>query len=177
MLGILGDLDILLIAKYMGIELLIGAMVGVIFKQIMKMRANGISDSQVISARDYTSTYFGNDFPKHAFEVFRLPPDFVIVQSKNDAVISEEYFSVFGSATKATYKNGKYQGHGYSAFSSPVYLCTVVLPILVGFFPSLLPFVGKIFEPCLFSGLAWSVMTFVLPALFLIFNQTSGSQE
>lgn len=177
MLGILGDLNILLIAKYMGIELLIGAMVGVIFKQIMKMRANGISDSQAISARDYTSTYFGNDFPKHAFEVFRLPPDFVIVQSKNDAVISEEYFSVFGSATKATYKNGKYQGHGYSAFSSPVYLCTVVLPILVGFSPSLLPFVGKIFEPCLFSGLAWSVMTFVLPALFPIFNQTSGSQE
>lgn len=177
MLGILGDLDILLIAKYMGIELLIGTMVGFIFKQIMKMRANGISNSQIISARDYMSTYFGNDFPKHAFEVFRLPPDFVIVQSENDAVISEEYFSFFGSATKATYKNGEYQGHGYSAFSSPVYLCTVVFPILVGFFPSLLPFVGKIFEPFLFSGLAWSLMTFLLPALFSIFNQTSTSQE
>lgn len=161
----------------MGIELLIGAMVGFIFKQIMKMRANGISGSQVISVHDYTSSYFGNTFPRHAFEVFRLSPDFVIVQSEHDEVISEQYFSLLGSATKASYTNGEYQGHGYSAFSSPVYLCTVVFPILVGFFPSLLPFVGKIFEPFLFSGLAWSLMTFLLPALFSIFNQTSTSQE
>jgi|GEM_PF-2702249 len=160
----------------MGFELLLGAIIGFILTQVIRIRASRISNVQVIPARRYDSSYFGRSFPKHGFDAFCLPPEFVVVQSEDNEIFSEEFYTLLGSSTKATYENGRYNGHGYSALRSPVYLCTVVIPILVGFFPAILPFIGQLFEPLLFSGMAWMFITFWIQPLFLIFNQSANDQ-
>jgi hypothetical protein len=173
----LQDFNTVVILKYIIVDLLIGIAVGFILKQAIKINANRTSNLQVISAKDYTSSYFGKNFPKHAFDIFQLSPEFVVLQSANDQVISEDFYTFLGSSTKAQYENEEYRGHGYSALSSPVYLCTVVLPIAIGFFPALLPFVGKAFSPLLYSGMGWMFLEFLAQPLFGMLAQTSSNQE
>lgn len=176
-LGLFRDFDIALIAKYMTVELLIGAVIGLISKQVAKSNASSASDLHVVPARDYTSSYFGRNFPRHAFDTFRLPPEFVIVQSANGEILGEEFFTFLGSSTKARYENGEYKGHSFSALTSSMYFCTVVIPIVAGFFPALtLPF-GKAFIPLLFSGVTWLFIGVLIQTLTTVISQVSIDSE
>lgn len=171
------SLDFILIGKCMAVELFLGVFAGIIVKFAAKFNASRANDVQVFRATDYSSRHFGRNFPRGAFDPFKLPPEFVIVQYDSDEVISENFFPLLGDSTKAEYQNGEYRGHGFSALSSPVYLTTVVIPIVLGFFPALLPFINKIGSPLLFSGLAWMFITFWMPMLFPFQgNQTSNPE-
>ena len=173
-LGIFRDFDLVVISKCMIVELAIGIVVGFILKQVAKIGANRTSDLQVISSSEYISRHFAKNFPRHAFDIFQLPPEFVIVQSVNDRVISEDFYTSLGSSTKVLYDNEEYRGYGYSALTAPVYLCTVVIPIVVGFFPALLPFIGKTFSPLLYSGMTWRFLSFLIQPLFGLLIQSSN---
>jgi hypothetical protein len=157
--GILKDFDPGLVSKYMLWEFLIGATIGFILSRFLQFKARQASNLTVTSPKEYLSLHFGRQLPRHTFDPLPLPPVFIIVESANDQVISERFFSLAGSSTKATYNNGEYQGHGYAAWESPVYCCTVVFPCLVGFLLALLPFVGNFFTPLFYSGLAWMMVT------------------
>jgi hypothetical protein len=143
------------------LELAIGIVVGFILKQVAKVGANRTSNLQVISSNEYTSSHFANNFPKHSFDIFQLPPKFVIVQSVNDRLVSEDFYTSLGSSTKVLYENEEYRGYVYSTLTAPVYLCTVVISIVIGFFPALLPFIGKTFCPRLYSGMTWMFLSFL----------------
>ena len=176
-LGIFRDFDLALISKCMIVELAIGIVVGFILKQVAKISANRTSNLQVIPSNEYTSPHFAKNFPRHAFDIFQLPPEFVIVQSVSDQLISEDFYTSLGSSTKVRYENEEYRGYGYSALTAPVYLCTVVIPIVVGFFPALLPFIGKTFSPLLYSGMTWMFLSFLIQPLLGLLIQSPNSQE
>lgn len=176
--NIFDDLDFLLVGKYMVAELLIGAIAGIIFKQVAKLNANRSSNTQVFQATDYSSRYFGKNFPTDDFDVFRLPPEFIVVQYGNDEVISENFFTFLGNSTKAEYQNGQYRGNSSSALSSPTYLTTIVIPVLLGFFSAVLPFADNVNSSLFLSGLIWLFITFyITPILFnLRRNETSNTE-
>jgi hypothetical protein len=133
-LGIFRDFDLALISKCMIVELAIGVVVGFTLKQVAKISANRTSNLQVISSNEYTSPHFAKSFPRHAFDIFQLPPEFVIVQSVNDRLISEDFYTSLGSSTKVFYENEEYRGYGYSALTTWLSLygsypnCCWVLP-------------------------------------------------
>jgi hypothetical protein len=171
------SLDFILIGKCMAVELFLGVFAGIIVKFAAKFNASRTNSVQAFRATDYSSRHFGRNFPRGAFDLFKLPPEFVVVQYDSNEVISEKFFTFLGDSTKAEYQNGEYRGHGFSALSSPIYLTTVVIPIVLGFFPSLLPFVNKIGSPLLFSGLAWMFITFWIPILFSFQGNETANPE
>jgi hypothetical protein len=166
-LGILKDLNWALISQYMVIELVIGAIAGLIFKQVKKISASRNPNLQVISSKDYTSQHFAKNFPRHSFDIFRLPPEFVIVQSEDEQLISEDFYTFLGSSVQVFYENGAYKEGSCSALKAPVYIFTVMLPIFIGFFPTVLslPFIGKTGNLMLYSGAIWAVLLFYIQPL------------
>jgi uncharacterized protein (DUF433 family) len=170
------SLDFILIGKWMAVELFLGVFAGIIVKFAAKFNASHSNSVQVFRATDYSSRYFGRNFPRGAFDPFKLPPEFIVVQYDSNEVISENFLTFLGDSTKAEYQNGEYRGHGFSALSSPVYLTTVVIPIVLGFFPALLPFINKIVSPLLFSGLAWMFIT-LMPMLFPFQGNETSNPE
>jgi hypothetical protein len=167
-----GKLLMYSVLLYMVGELLLGGCVGLVVKYVARFGATQSSDTRVFVAKDYSSTYFGKNFPRAAFDPFQFPREFIIVQYVNDEVVSEEFFTFLGDSTKAIYQNGQYRGHGYSVLSSPVYFFTVLIPIMLGFFTAFLPFVGEVGMPLLISGLIWMFLTF-LPMLLFTFGDRS----
>ncbi|MDY6940660.1 MAG: hypothetical protein SWY16_23750 [Cyanobacteriota bacterium] len=175
--NIFNSFDFALIGKYLIAELLIGICIGVAIKYIAQFKANQADNTQIFSAKDYSSIYFGTNFPRGEFDPFKLPPEFVIVRYSNDRVICEEFFTFLGDSTKATYENGQCQGYEFSVASSPIYLCTVVIPIVLGFFPSILSFYETVGIPLLISGLFWMFVTFFIPILFILLKQERANPE
>jgi hypothetical protein len=169
-LGIFRDFDMASISKYMGMEFLIGAVIGLVIKQLTMVNSRSSSDLQVISGKEYTATYPDRNLVKHPFDIFLLNPEFVILKTEGGTVTKEEFYTFFGASMKISYENGNKQYDG-SALTSPIYLCTVLIPIVAGFFPSLLPFVGQYFSPLLYSGLVWMFLTFLLQPLTGMLNR------
>jgi hypothetical protein len=175
-LGMFGDFDIASISKYMGIEFIIGAVIGLVIKQLTIVNSRNTSDLQVISGKEYTAAYPDRNLLRHPFDIFLLTSEFVILKTEHGTITKEEFYTFFGASMKISYENGskKYDG---SALTSPIYLCTVLIPIVVGFFPSLLPFVGQYFSPLLYSGLLWMFLTFLLQPLTGMLNRVVDSPE
>jgi hypothetical protein len=92
-------------------------------------------------------------------------------------VISEELFTFLGASSKFVYENGVFKGGEFSILIYPVYLFTVIVPILVGFFPSLLPFVGKFFSPLFYSGISWLFLTFLVQTIIGSLKQALSNPE
>lgn len=155
-----------LIGQYMFVEFIIGVVVGTIFKFIAKFNANRADNFQVFPATDYSSIQFGENFPRAEFDPLKLPPEFVIVQYDSDTVICEDFFTFLGSSLKVEYQNGQYLEAGQSALSSPVYLFTVVVPAILGFYSMFFPFVSQVGSLLLVSGLAWMFITFWIPMIW-----------
>jgi hypothetical protein len=170
------SIDLILIGKYMAAELLIGIIVGITVKYVAKFNASRASDIQVFPATEYSSRHFGKNFPRGAFDFFKLPPEFVLVQYADNEVVCENFFTFLGDSTKAEYRDGQYRGHGFSALSSPIYLFTVVIPIVLGFFPALLPLINKIGGSLLMSGLIWMFMTFWMPMIIRFSNNEANPE-
>ncbi|WP_310485165.1 hypothetical protein [Chamaesiphon sp. VAR_48_metabat_403] len=171
------DFDLLLIAKFAIGELLIGIISGIIFKLVIKFNADRDSNCQIFESKAYSSIEFGKFAPRHFGDAFLFSPEFVIVRSSNGEVISEKFLTFLGASSKFVYENGISKGGDFLIFTYPVYLSTVILPIIVGFFPSLLPFIGKFFSPLLYSGIAWLFLTFLLQALIGLLRQTLSNLE
>jgi hypothetical protein len=99
------------------------------------------------------------------------------VKSSNGEVVSEKFFTFLGASSKFVYENGIYKGRKFSILIYPVYLFTVILPIVIGFFPSLLPFIGKFFTPLFYSGIVWLFLTFLMQTLIGSLKQALNNQE
>ncbi len=175
-LGMFRDFDIDSISKYMGGEFIIGAVTGLVIKRLTIFNSRNASDLQLISAKEYTARYPDRNLLKHPFDLFLLTPEFVILRMENETIAQEGFYTFFGASMKISYENGskKYDG---SALTSPIYLCTVLVPIVIGFFPSLLPFVGKYFSPLLYSGLVWMFLTFLLQPFTGMLNHVVSNPE
>ena len=171
------DFNLLLIAKFAIGELLIGIIAGIIFKLVMKFNANQDSNCQIFEPKTYNSIRFGKFTPRHFGDALLLSPEFIVVKSLNGQVISEEFFTFLGASSKFVYENGIYQGGEFSFLIYPVYLFTVIIPIVVGFFPSLLPFVGKLFSPLLYSGIVWLFSTFLIQTIVGSLKQALSNPE
>lgn len=173
----LASLDLLLIGKLMGAELLAGAAIGLIFKLFVKIRADGDRNLQTFSAADYSSPHFGTELPKNAFDAFSLSPEFVIVKTSDSNLLSERYVGFFGSYSQATYENGKYRDHEYSALTSPMYLCVVFIPIVVGFFSLFLSMSNDITNALFCSGVVWMFVTTVMINIGAVISTDQRSDE
>jgi hypothetical protein len=175
-LGIFRGFDIDSISKYMGIEFFIGAVLGFMIKKLAITNFRNISNYQIISAKDYVDRYPDRSLLKHPFDIFLLTPEFIGLRMENETITREDFYTFFGASMKITYENGskKYDG---SALTSPIYLCTVLIPIVVGFFPSLLPLIGKYFSPLLYSGLVWMFLTFLLQPFTGMLNRFVSNPE
>jgi hypothetical protein len=171
------DVDLLLIAKFAIGELLIGIISGIIFKLVMKYNADRDRNCQVFEPKAYRSILLGENSPRHFGDAFLLSPEFVIVKSSNGEVISEEFFTFLGASSKFVYEHGIYKCDDFLTFTYPVYLFTVIIPIVVGFFPSLLPFIGKFFSSLVYSGMVWLFLTFLIQALIGLLRQTLSNPE
>jgi hypothetical protein len=157
-LGIFKGLEALV--KLMALELAIGCIVGLIVKQIVKIKAQNEPSTQIFLPNEYTSVYFGKNFPRCGGDMFLLSPEFIVVRSEGNATTTEEFYNFLGARAKFKYEDGRIVSGGFFLFD-PVYLCTVVIPSLIGFFPSFIPFVSHYFSPLLYSGLAWIFTTFL----------------
>jgi hypothetical protein len=149
------------VVKLMALEIAIGCIVGLIVKQVVKIKVQNEPNTQIFSPNDYTSVYFGKNFPRCGGDMFLLSPEFIVVRSEGNATTTEEFYNFLGARAKFKYEDGRIISGGFFLFD-PVYLCTVVIPSLVGFFPSFIPFVSQYFSPLLYSGLAWMLTTFVV---------------
>jgi hypothetical protein len=174
--GIFGNLDIL-IFKLMAVELFIGCFIGFIFKQIVKNNAKNNVDIQIVSPGEYSSIHFERNFPINSLDIFLfLPPEFILLTSENDEIVEEKFCSYFGSSTEVKYQNGKIKSYG-SLEIEPIYLCTVLLPISIGFFLSFSTSIGQYFRPLLYSGFLWIIIVFLLQFLTGKFNMTLNKPE
>ncbi len=171
------DFDLLLIAKFAIGELLIGIIAGIIFKLVMKFNAYKDSNCQIFEPKAYNSIKFGKFSPRHFGDALLLSPEFIVVKSLDGQVISEEFFTFLGASSKFIYENGIFKGGEFSFLIYPVYLFTVIIPILVGFFPSFLPFVDKLFSPLLYSGIVWLFSTFLIQAIVGSLKQALSNPE
>jgi hypothetical protein len=75
------DLDLLLITKFAVGELLLGIVLGVVFKQVMKFDASKDINCQILDPKSYSSIKFGKFSPRHFGDAFLLPPEFILVKS------------------------------------------------------------------------------------------------
>lgn len=171
------DFDLLLIAKFAIGELLLGIVAGITFKEVMRFNANKDSNCQIFEPKAYSSILLGELSPRHFGDAFLLSPEFVIVRSSNGEVISEEFFTFLGASSKFVYENGIYKGDDLLIFTYPVYLFTVILPIIIGFFPSLLPFTDKFFSSLVYSGIAWIFLTFAIQTIMGSLKQALSNPD
>jgi hypothetical protein len=171
------DFNLTEISTFATKELLIGIVAGIVFKQAAKLKARQDVDCQILSPNEYTSIGFKSGFPKHFADAFLLPPEFVIFKSSNGIVVSEEFITFLGAFSKFIYENGVLKGGTSSALTYPVYLMTVLIPILIGFVPSffssVFPSAGSFFPSLLYSGFIWMFLTFSIQTLVGKLRQAS----
>lgn len=85
------------------------------------------------SLEEYTSPRYGNDGPDMLFECLGLGrPIRVKVEQQNGTLVSEYYYSIFGSVHQAKYRYGTWYMSGGGLFSTPLYTVNCLLPLVVG---------------------------------------------
>jgi hypothetical protein len=174
--GIFDNSDIL-IFKLMAVELFVGCFIGFIFKQFVKNNAENNVDIQIVSPDEYSSIHFGKKFPADSLDIFLfLPPEFILLTSESDEIVEEKFYYFFGSSREAKYQNRKIKSYG-SLEIEPVYLCTVLIPISIGFFLSFSPLFGQYFRLLLCSGIIWIIIVFMLQFLTGKLNMTLSKPE
>jgi hypothetical protein len=157
-------LTVLLIVNYMAGEFILGTLLGISFKLITKFNASRSTDVRVYAASDYSSKHFGKNFPRGGgFDLFQLSPELIVVEYSGDKIVRESFYTFLGNSIKAEYQDGKLTSTASSALSAPIYLVTVVIPILFGFFTIRFPTLHKIGIPLLVSGLIWMFITIFIP--------------
>jgi hypothetical protein len=153
------------IFQLMAIELAIGCFTGLIVKQVVKIKAKNDVNIQIVSPDEYSSIHFGNNIPKDSLDIFLLlPTEFILLTSEDNQIVCEDFRAFFGSSRKAKYESGILKSYG-SFDIEPVYLCTVLIPIAIGFFLSFSSLVGEYFRPVLYSGFLWIILVFLLQFL------------
>jgi hypothetical protein len=171
--GIFSNLDVVL--KLMFVELLLGCIAGFIFKQIIKIKARNDENTQIFSPSEYTSVHFGKNFPRCSMDILLLDPEFILVKIEGSET-TEEFYNFLGACEKFKYQNGRIISGGLLLLN-PVYLCTVVIPSVIGFFPSLIPFINQYFSPLFYSGLLWMFATFLIQTVIGILKNVSSNQS
>ena len=132
----------------MVVELIIGVLLGILTKQIIKYDARKSSVTQIFSAEEYSSIRYGNNLPKnYFFNLFNLKPNLVIVHYQEEQVIKEDFYTAIGDRTTAIYQNGIFVKCFWELWGLPVYLCTTIIPLLLGFisaiFLSFIPLINS----------------------------------
>ncbi|MEO1133607.1 MAG: hypothetical protein AAFX40_12985 [Cyanobacteria bacterium J06639_1] len=160
--------DFAALGKLMLAELLIGVIISTTGKYIVLLNASRSDTAQIISTSEYSSIRYGEDLPRGSFDIFKLPPTFVIVRTLSDEVKREDFYTFLGSSVSVWYRDGVYKGTSSNALSAPVYLCTVLIP----FGLCVLAFVGNVFPdlglPLLISALIWMFSAFFLVPILLL---------
>ena len=156
------------LAQYMALELILGILVGFISKEIIKSDARKSSNTQIFQTSEYSSRHFGNHLPKlNFFNIFNLKPKLVIVHYQEDQMIREDFYTFLGDRTTAIYKNGVFDQSYWDLWGLPIYICTVVAPLLIGFIPGILlffiPSLNSFFSYLFISGLFWGFVGIWLP--------------
>jgi hypothetical protein len=164
-LSFLDKIGVVLVLKMMLAELLIGAAIGIGKKELARLQAIIAPTKRVFSAKEYTSTSFGRDLPRGAFNPLALAPSLVVVDYDNDQVRQETFYSPLGDHT--SFVDGRSTLIGASILSSPTYLMIATFPMLFGFlgavFLSWLPLINKYASSYLISGFAWNMLMAIIP--------------
>jgi hypothetical protein len=103
---------------------------------------HGIAGYQVLQNPDryqihthgqYRSPEYGKIWP-HAFMEFLglSQPVYVKVEKQQDEVISENFYSIFGSITVVNYDEGRFSNAIAGVFLSPLYTINCFLPLVLG---------------------------------------------
>jgi hypothetical protein len=105
---------------------------------------HGIAGYQVLQSPDryqihthgqYQSPEYGRIWPDASMEFLGLSqPIYVKVEKKQDEVISESFYSIFGSVTVVNYDKGKFSNSISGVFLSPLYTINCFLPLVLGCF-------------------------------------------
>ncbi len=153
--GVFSSLDI--VVRLMATELAIGCVCGLLVKLIVTTKARKELNTQIFSPDEYESVYFGKNLPK-CTDLFLLPPEFIVVKFKDGAIVSEDFYNFFGGHTKVdfSYENGRMNPE-WSFSLAPVFLCTILIPALLGLFLSIIQY----FQPLLYSSLGWTLVSYV----------------
>jgi cellulose synthase/poly-beta-1,6-N-acetylglucosamine synthase-like glycosyltransferase len=164
-LSFIDKIGVVLVLKMMLAEFLVGAVIGIGKKELARLQAVMVPTKRVFSAKDYTSTSFGRDLPRGAFNPLALAPSLVVVDYDNDQVRQETFYSPLGDHT--SFVDGRSTLIGASILSSPTYLMIATLPMLLGFLGALLlfwvPLINKYASSYLISGLAWNMLMLIIP--------------
>jgi len=150
------------------LELIFGVFVGIISKEVIKSDARKSSNMQIFSSSDYSSKEYGSKLPKlNFFNIFNLKPKLVIVHYQEDQIIREDFYTFFGDRTTAIYSNGVFDQSYWELWGLPIYICTVVAPLLIGFIPGILfsfmLSLNSFFSNLFISGLFWGFLGIWLP--------------
>jgi hypothetical protein len=136
-----------LIAKIFVITLLIGLSLGLINHGIARYQVfQKPYQYQIYTPGQYKSPEYGEIWPDAFMEFLGLSqPVYVKVEKNQGEVISETFYSIFGSMKVANYDKGKWQSTGGSLLSSPLYMINCVFPLALGWlFIMILPIFGQI---------------------------------
>jgi len=164
--------NIVTIVQYMAVELIFGVLVGIISKEVIKSNAKNSSNMQVFSSSEYRSIAYENNFPKlNFFNIFNLKPKLIIVHYDKDQVTREDFYTILGDRTTAIYQNGSFNNSYWEIWGLPIYICTAVIPLLIGFFLgivfSFVPSLNAFFTYLFVSGFIWgSIVGLLYPLLY-----------
>jgi len=174
---LISNMNFTLIGKLMLLEFIAGATIGYAFKLVSKLKATVDSNLQVLPVTEYSFQNPSRQIPKNAFDAFAPSPEFVIIKSLDGKVVSEQVFSFFGAFSQAVYVDGEHRGYEYSATTSPMYLCIVFLPLVVGFLSLLFSYEDEIFNSLFCSGVVWLFTTTAILNLREIIRFTTHPAE
>jgi len=156
----------------MFIELVLGILVGIISKEIIKLRAKKSSNMQVFSSSNYCSIEHQNNLPKlNFYNLFNLKPNLVIVSYFEEQIIREDFYTFLGDRTSTIYQDGIFVNSFWELLGSPIYIFTAVAPLVIGLsLGILLSFSSPLetfFTYLFISGFLWgSVIGLLYPLLY-----------
>ena len=159
---------VLTIAQYMAVELILGVLVGIISKEIIKLDARKSSAMQSFESSEYCSIGYGDSLPKlNFFNIFNLKPKLVIVHYQEEQVVREDFYTFLGDRTTAIYQNGSFKNSYWELWGLPIYICTTVAPLFIGFLLGILlsfsPPLESFFTYLLISGFVWGFIGVWVP--------------
>jgi hypothetical protein len=164
-----------LIAKIFAITFLIGLILGLMNHGIARYQVFQNSYKyQIYMPGQYKSPEYGEVWPDAFMEFLGLSkPIYVKVEQNKGEVISETFYSIFGSMTVANYVKGKWEGAGGSVLSSPLYMTNCVVPLALGWLCIIiLPIFGqkKLTNPnSYFIRLGYQLFTIAVNSSFMGF--------
>jgi hypothetical protein len=123
-----------LIAKIFAFTFAIGLSLGLINHGIARYQVFVHPASyQIYNPGQYQSLEYGKEWPDSFMEFLGLSQSIYVKVEKNQgAVVSETYYSIFGSTITANYAGGKWQSTGGSILSAPLYMINCVIPLVLG---------------------------------------------